>query len=97
MIMDRNVKELAEKLLKTGYGDLPEREQRVLRRMAKRIVVSENVNEQFHEKLTFGQRLADQVPASPRHHISMRRASGGVSRRAIHSGPSASSTTMLQS
>jgi uncharacterized membrane protein len=61
--MDHNVKELAERLLKTGYNDLPEREQRVLRRMAKRIVISENVNEQFHEKLTFGQRLADQVAA----------------------------------
>ncbi len=61
--MDRNVKELAEKLLRTGYDDLPEREQRVLRRMAKRIVISQNVNERFHEKLTFGQHLADQVAA----------------------------------
>jgi uncharacterized membrane protein len=57
------LRELAERLLKTGYDDLPEREQRVLRRMAKRIVISENVNERFHEKLTFGQRLADQVAA----------------------------------
>jgi uncharacterized membrane protein len=61
--MDNKLKELAERLLKTGYDDLPEREQRVLRRMAKRIVISENVNERFHEKLTFGQRLADQVAA----------------------------------
>jgi len=61
--MDRNVKELAERLLQTGYDDLPAREQRVLRRMAKRIVISENVNERFHEKLTFGQRLADQFAA----------------------------------
>ncbi len=61
--MDHNVKELAEKLLKTGYDDLPQREQRILRRVAKRIVISENVNERFHEKMTFGQRLADQVAA----------------------------------
>lgn len=61
--MDRNVKELAEKLLQTGYNDLPVREQRVLRRMAKRIVISENVNDRFHEKMTLGQRLADQVAA----------------------------------
>jgi len=61
--MDRNVKELAERLLQVGYDDLPEREQRVLRRMAKRVVISENVNERFHERLTFGQRLADQVAA----------------------------------
>lgn len=59
--MDHNVKELAEKFLQTGYNDLPVREQRILRRMAKRIVISENVNDRFHEKLTFGQRLADQV------------------------------------
>jgi uncharacterized membrane protein len=62
-MMDNKLRELAERLLKTGYDDLPEREQRVLRRMAKRIVISENVNERFHEKLTFGQRLADQVAA----------------------------------
>lgn len=61
--MDQRVRELAEKLLQTGYDDLPEREQRVLRRMAKRVVISENVNDRFHEKLTFGQRLADQVAA----------------------------------
>lgn len=61
--MDRNVKELAERLLQTGFDDLPVREQRVLKRMAKRIVISENVNERFHEKMTFGQRLADQVAA----------------------------------
>lgn len=61
--MDENVKVLAQKLLNTGYDDLPDREQRVLRRMAKRIVISQNVNERFHEKLTFGQRLADHVAA----------------------------------
>lgn len=61
--MDQNVKQLAEKLLQTGYEDLPERQQRVLRRMAKRIVISENINESFHEKLTLGQRLADRVAA----------------------------------
>lgn len=59
--MDHKVIELAERLLQTGYDDLPIREQRVLRRIAKRIVISENVNERFHEKLTFGQRMADQV------------------------------------
>jgi len=61
--MNYNVKELAAKFLQTGYDDLAEREKRVIRRMAKRIVISENVNEQFHEKLTFGQVLADKVAA----------------------------------
>lgn len=59
--MDQKVKDLAERLLKKGYEDLPDRERRVLRRMARRLAVSENVNERFRERLTFGQRLADQV------------------------------------
>ncbi len=62
-MVDRRIKELAERLLNTGYDDLPDRDKRVLRRVAKRIVVTENVNERFHEKLSFGQRLADQVAA----------------------------------
>jgi tartrate dehydratase alpha subunit/fumarate hydratase class I-like protein len=65
IMMDQNVKELATKLLRTGYNDLPEREQRVLRRMAKRIVISENVNDQFHEKQWDGLLLtstASEVP-----------------------------------
>jgi uncharacterized membrane protein len=61
--MNNNTRELAARFLKTGYDDLSEREKRVIRRMAKRIVISENVNEQFHENLTLGQRLADQVAA----------------------------------
>lgn len=59
--MDQNIRGLAERLLQTGYDDLPEREQRVLRRMAKRIAITQNVNDTFHERLTFGQRLADSV------------------------------------
>ena len=62
-MIDSNVKELAKKLLNTGYDDLPERERRVLRRMARRIVISQNVNEQFHDKMSFGERLSDQVAA----------------------------------
>ena len=61
--MDNNVKEMAERLLNVGFDDLPPREQRVLRRIAKRIAISENVNERFHENLTFGQRMADRVAA----------------------------------
>ena len=61
--MDQNVKELAERLLQTGYEDLAEREKRILRRVAKRVAISQNVNEEFHERLTFGQRMADKVAA----------------------------------
>jgi len=61
--MDRDVQQLAEHLLQTGYDDLPEREQRVLRRMAKRVAISRDINDLFHERLSFGQRLADGVAA----------------------------------
>ncbi len=59
--MDDRVRELAERLLRSGYDDLPEREQRVLRRIAARAAISRNVNETFHERLTYGQRVADRV------------------------------------
>jgi len=59
--MDDKVRDLAQRLLSMGYDDLPEREQRVLRRIAARTAISHNVNESFHEKMTFGDRLSDQV------------------------------------
>lgn len=61
--MDQNVRALAERLLHTGYEDLPEREQRVLRRMARRVAISENINISFHEQLSFGDRLSDRMAA----------------------------------
>ena len=61
--MDTNVRQLAERLLQTGYDDLPQREQRLLKRLAKRTAISRNINEEFHDRLTFGQKLADQVAA----------------------------------
>lgn len=61
--MNSDVQQLAEHLLQTEYDDLPPREQRVLKRMAKRLAISENINKTFHDRLTFGQRLADQVAA----------------------------------
>lgn len=61
--MDNKVRELAERLLSMGYDDLPAREQRVLRRIASRTAISQDVNKSFHEKLTYGDRLADQVAA----------------------------------
>ena len=61
--MDNKVRELAERLLSMGYDDLPAREQRVLRGIASRTAISQDVNKAFHEKLTYGDRLADQVAA----------------------------------
>ncbi|MCB2011624.1 MAG: DUF1003 domain-containing protein [Geminicoccaceae bacterium] len=61
--MNRNVQQLAEHLLKTGYDGLSMKEKRVLKRMANRLAISENINETFHERLTLGERLADRVAA----------------------------------
>lgn len=61
--MNHDVRELATRLLHTGYADLAKREQRILQRMAKRVAVTQNVNERFRDELTFGQRLADRVAA----------------------------------
>jgi len=61
--LNQDIQLLAERLLRSGFEDLPQREQRLLKRMAKRVAISEDINKTFHEKLTFGQRVADQVAA----------------------------------
>lgn len=60
--MDDAVRRLAERLLKTGFEELPEREQRVIRRIARRTVVSRDLSLPS-ERATFGERLADRVAA----------------------------------
>ncbi|MSP84087.1 MAG: DUF1003 domain-containing protein [Alphaproteobacteria bacterium] len=59
--MNEQVKELAERLLHTGFDMLTERELRVLTRIATRIHISRDVHAEFEDKLTFGERLADKV------------------------------------
>lgn len=61
--MDQKVRELATKLLSAGYEDLPEREQRVLRRIAARAAISRNLAEPSPTSLSFGDRVADRVAA----------------------------------
>ncbi len=61
--MDENIRDLANRLLNAGLDDLPDRERRVLNRIAKRVHISRNINLEFREKLTVGQRLADKVAA----------------------------------
>jgi uncharacterized membrane protein len=63
--MDDLVRELATKLLNAGYEDLPEREQRVLRRIAAKAAISRNINAEVPkpDTLTFGERVADKVAA----------------------------------
>jgi uncharacterized membrane protein len=52
---------LARRLLDIGAEDMPEREKRVLERVAKRLAISRNVNEDFAGGMGFGARLADRV------------------------------------
>ena len=59
--MDERVRRLAEQLLDTGLDQLPERERRVISRVAERSRISRDVNSAFDEKQTFGDRLADRV------------------------------------
>lgn len=59
--MNSHVRDLANKLLRTGFDKLSEREQRVLQRIAERVHISRNTNQEFEDRLTFGQRLADRV------------------------------------
>lgn len=61
--MDERVRDLATKLLSAGYDDLPEREQRVLRRIAARAAISRNLAEALRADLSFGDRVADRVAA----------------------------------
>jgi uncharacterized membrane protein len=59
--MDERVRRLAEQLLDTGLDQLPERERRVISRVAEQSQISRDVNSAFDEKQTFGDRLADRV------------------------------------
>jgi len=61
--MDARVRELAETLLQKGYDDLPEREQRVLRRIAERAHISRDIGPDTRAGLTLGERVADRVAA----------------------------------
>lgn len=57
------VRSLARSLLDAGVGELTPRERKVILKIAERSSVSRNVNAQFDEQLSFGDRLADQVAA----------------------------------
>jgi uncharacterized membrane protein len=58
--MNNEIRILAQQLLHGGLGPLPERDRRVIARIARRLQ-TRNLNQEFEERLTFGQRLADRV------------------------------------
>jgi len=57
------VKLLAQRILDTGYEDLPARERHVIERVANRLAVSRNINKEFEKSLSFGERLSDRIAA----------------------------------
>ena len=61
--MNHKVDEIAEKLFRTNYERLGEREKKVVHHLAERIQNARNDAQDFSEQLTFGQRLADKVAA----------------------------------
>jgi uncharacterized membrane protein len=61
--MNKHLRELAQKRFKISLDALPEREQRVVEHFGDRRHISHDTNLEFEQKLTFGQRLADQVAA----------------------------------
>jgi uncharacterized membrane protein len=61
--MDNHFRDLVDRLFKGSAAALTEREQNVIRHLVERLHISRNINREFDEKMTFGQRLADRVAA----------------------------------
>lgn len=59
--MTKNLQETTARLLKTDYGLLSAREQRVIHAIVEGLHISRSINQEFDNKMTFGQRLADKV------------------------------------
>jgi len=61
--MKENIDDLAEEHLGSAYKDLEVAKQEVIESIVESEPIAENVNEIFHEQLSFGQRLADKISA----------------------------------
>jgi uncharacterized membrane protein len=59
--MTNEIRYLAQHLLHAGVSPLSDRDRRVIQRVARRTYVARNVNQEFEERQTVGQRLADRV------------------------------------
>jgi uncharacterized membrane protein len=55
------VKLLAQRLLEKDFNEIPERERRVIERVAKKLAVARNTNVEADSAMSFGDRLADKV------------------------------------
>jgi uncharacterized membrane protein len=61
--MKSEVRFLAQHLLHAGLSPLDARDRRVIARIARRVHTARNLNQEFDERLTFGERLSDRVAA----------------------------------
>ncbi len=59
--MNNHLRDFAKKRFAVDLEALPEPEQRVIHHYGERRHISRDTNQEFEQKLTFGQRLADQV------------------------------------
>lgn len=59
--MKNHLQHFARKRYDTDLDALPEREKKVIQHYEERLPISHNTNQEFETKLTFGQRLADNV------------------------------------
>lgn len=59
--MRRYIENLAKALMGVSYEELEKPEQKVISSIAEVEPIAANVNELFHEQLTFGQRMADAI------------------------------------
>ena len=59
--MNKHLRDLAKKRFEVDLEALPEPEQRVIHHYGERRHISRDINREFEKRLTFGQRLADQV------------------------------------
>jgi uncharacterized membrane protein len=61
MSVNDPVKMLAQRLLQSDYNDIPQRERNVIEKIARKVAVTRDTNEEHMKALTFGERLADRV------------------------------------
>ena len=61
--MENKQEKLTQKFFQTPFASLTKAEQRVIQRIIERRHISRNINREYDESLTYGQRLADQIAA----------------------------------
>jgi len=61
--MNKHVEELAEKFFGEKYEQLDAQKKKVVHHLAERRHISRNIAQDFSERVTFGQRIADRVAA----------------------------------